>query len=92
MFQCHKISQSIVEANTLLEERTEQHLNHGQHLGLTFVKSSTDTPISYVQWDRLDMWWCGGIHSGGAAEPRAVLPVQPTTVSHWRNLGWISEE
>jgi len=56
------------------------------------VKSSAVTPISYVQWDRLDMWWRGGIHGGGAAEPTTVPPVQPTTVPHRRNLGWISEE
>ena len=44
---------------------------------LPTVKSSAVTPISYVQWDRLDMWWRGGIHGGGTAEP--------TTVPHRRN-------
>jgi len=37
-----QMSQSIAEANTLLEERTEQHLNCGQHLGLTFAPSKSE--------------------------------------------------
>ena len=37
-----QMSQSIAEANTLLEDRTEQHLHRGLHLGLTFTPSKSE--------------------------------------------------
>ena len=37
-----QLSHSIAEANTLLEDRTEQHLHRGLHLGLTFVPSKSE--------------------------------------------------
>jgi hypothetical protein len=37
-----QMSQSIAEANTLLEDRTEQHLHHSLHLGLTFAPSKSE--------------------------------------------------
>jgi len=37
-----QMSQTISKANTLLEERTEQHLEKGAHLGLTFATSKTE--------------------------------------------------
>jgi len=37
-----QMSQSIAEANTLLEDRTEQHLHRGLHLGLTFAPSKSE--------------------------------------------------
>jgi len=37
-----QMSQTISKVNTLLEERTEQHLEKGAHLGLTFATSKTE--------------------------------------------------
>jgi hypothetical protein len=37
-----QLSHSISEANTLLEDRTEQHLHRGLHLGLTFAPSKSE--------------------------------------------------
>jgi ribonuclease HI len=37
-----QMSHSIAEANTLLEDRTEQHLRRGVHLGLSFAPSKTE--------------------------------------------------
>jgi len=37
-----QMSHSIAEANTLLEDRTNQHLNRGLHLGLTFAPSKSE--------------------------------------------------
>jgi len=37
-----QMSQSIAEANTRLKDRTEQHLHHGQHLGLTFAPGKSE--------------------------------------------------
>jgi ribonuclease HI len=37
-----QMSQSIAEANALLEERTEQHLQRGLHLGLTFAPRKSE--------------------------------------------------
>jgi ribonuclease HI len=37
-----QMSKSIAEANTLLEDRTEQHLHRGLHIGLTFVPSKSE--------------------------------------------------
>jgi len=37
-----QMSHSIAEANTLLEDRTEQHLQRGLHLGLTFAPSKSE--------------------------------------------------
>ena len=37
-----QMSHSIAEANTLLEDRTEQHLHRGLHLGLTFAPSKSE--------------------------------------------------
>jgi len=37
-----QMSHSIAEANTLLEDRTNQHLNRGLHLGLSFAPSKSE--------------------------------------------------
>ena len=37
-----QMSQSIAKANSLLEDRTEQHLYRGWHLGLTFAPSKSE--------------------------------------------------
>ena len=37
-----QMSQSVTKANTLLEERTEQRLEKGAHLGLTFATSKME--------------------------------------------------
>ena len=37
-----QLSMTIARANTLLEERTEEHLSRGAHLGLTFVPPKTE--------------------------------------------------
>jgi len=37
-----QMSQSIAEANTLLEDRPEQHLHRGLRLGLTFAPSKSE--------------------------------------------------
>jgi len=37
-----QMSHSIAEANTLLEDRTEQHLHRGLHLGLTLAPSKSE--------------------------------------------------
>jgi len=37
-----QMSATITRANTLLEERTEEHLSRGVHLGLTFAPPKTE--------------------------------------------------
>jgi len=37
-----QMAKSVAEANTLLEDRTEQHLHHGLHLGLTFAPNKSE--------------------------------------------------
>src|SRR3978361_467164 len=37
-----QMAKSIAEANTLLEDRTEQYLHRGLHLGLTFAPSKSE--------------------------------------------------